>query len=61
MDKNHKHTGTDGSPKLEARDSLENCPQSPVTKPMGGTFIDLEARAAISDLINKLKSVGITL
>lgn len=24
----HKHTGIDGSFKLEARDSLENCPQT---------------------------------
>lgn len=73
MEKIHKHTGTDGSPKLEARDSLENAPQSALTTKSsaslssGGTAvlsntdssIITNMRTRIDELETKLQKLGL--
>lgn len=61
MEKTHKHTNTDGTLKLEARDSLEGCPQATIVKPTGGTVVDVENRIATGKIIDALKAIGIIL
>ena len=56
----HKHNGSDSN-QLEAKEALVGCPQKVIIKPTGGTVVDIQARTAINDLIDKLKTVGITL
>lgn len=56
----HKHNGIDSN-QLEIKDSIIGCPQPAVVKPSGGSVVDAQAREAIDDIIDKLKTVGITL
>lgn len=56
----HKHNGIDTN-QLDAKEALLNCPQSAITKPTGGLTVDSQSRAAINDIIDKLKTIGITL
>lgn len=56
----HQHNDIDCN-RLYAKECLVYCPQAVVTKPTGGATVDAQARTAISDIIDKLKAVGITL
>lgn len=56
----HLHNGIDCN-ELEAKDALARCPQPAITKPTGGGTVDSQARTAINDIIDKLKTIGITL
>ena len=63
----HQHNGTD-SPKLYASDALENAPQASVSNTgssAGATYTTAEQSiinshtATLTDLINKLKTLGL--
>lgn len=55
----HKHTGTDGSPKIPLRD-IEFQKQGAIDSPTGGLVIDGEARSAIDSIRVALRNLGLT-
>lgn len=55
----HKHTGTDGTPRIPLRD-IEFQKQGAINSPTGGLFIDTEARNAIDAIREALSTLGLT-
>jgi hypothetical protein len=54
----HAHNGIDSNT-LDIKDIVPI--QTAITAPSGGATIDTQARTAITDIINKLKALGLTL
>lgn len=59
--KQHRHTGLDSQQVPGIPSALASAPLAAITKPSGGITQDVSARAAISTVIDDLKTLGLTL